>query len=846
MNPTTTKGLIGFMLRDLRGSSAMRSLWVFAASLILGITLVSACSGLLQLVRGGFEAQQRQLFGGDLQVSQREPLNGAELQWLNDNATVSRLLELRTMMGTEDGDFTVVELQSVDEAYPLYGNVRLQPEQTLSHAVGQSSEGRWGAAFDPVLAEQFNLETGQLISIGSLQLELRAMIIEQPDRSLRADVRGPPLLIDADALKASGLMLPTSLIDYDYRVKTTAEAPEDLRDRLRAEFPDASWEVQTVNERGDFVSRQLEQVASVLLLIGFSTLFIGGLGVSNSVGAYLQTKFKILATLQSLGSRDRQVAAVYVGQIALLGFFASCAGAVLGMLIAWVAALAISARLPIDASLVHLLIPTLLSVLFGTLTALLFAMPTLGRTLSTSTAQLIKGVANPLQRLPRSYQIAIGLMLVLLTALLLVLIPEPWIGLAFIVTLSIMLALLQLIIIGVRKLARGMSHATWLDGRFALRLASANLSGPGSSLRPMLLSLGTALTLLVASATIIAATVKTLGSAVPQRAPSLVFYDLQEPEREAFTHVASDQPGFEELAVAPLVLGRLTSVNQEALSNSDVAQRALEANDEHKLSYRQPGVDNTTVNRGAWWPENYTGPTLVAMEDREADQLGLEIDDELEFTILGETVQARLAAIYSQARFETSFWLEAVFTPNVLDPFISRNIGSIHLAENTDVQAMSAIAEAFPGVVMIRTAKVLEAARSLLASASLGVLAIAAVSTAASVLVMASVVAVSRQRQVYEASVFHALGTRKSLILRSVVYEYALLAIILTLFATALGSLIAWLILEFWLKLPTEAVWLIGLAVAFLISCACLLAGALWLIRSLALSPASLLRRSAA
>jgi len=171
------------------------------------------------------------------------------------------------------------------------------------------------------------------------------------------------------------------------------------------------------------------------------------------------------------------------------------------------------------------------------------------------------------------------------------------------------------------------------------------------------------------------------------------------------------------------------------------------------------------------------------MEDREADQIGLKVGDKLSFSILGKTIDAELVAIYSQARLQTSFWLEAVFTNNTLDPFINRYIGSVMLEAGTDLSVQSSLGEKFPNMVSIRTAKVLESSRALLSSASLAMIMIGAVSLIASILVMASVVAVNRQRQVYEASIMHAVGTRMSVVLKSVVFEYLLLAIVLSGFA---------------------------------------------------------------
>ncbi len=834
--------LTGFMLRDLRGAGKVRSLWVFAACLLLGIALIAACGSLLHLVRDGFAQQERNLFGGDIQISQREAVSEEQLSWLKDNASVSLLLELKTMMGTEDGEFSVVELQSVDESYPLYGEVVLSTGNSIQEAVKKSEDGTWGAAFDPALVQQLSLEVGQLVFIGDLEVELRAIILEQPDRSIRADFRGPPVIMDEKALEESGLLLPTSLVDYDYRVRVDDD-PIVWRDKLYEQFPDASWEIQTVEERGEIVGRRLDQVASVLLLIGFSTLLVGGLGVANSVAAYLQTKLRTIATLQSLGSRALQVAGVYAGQILLLAFLASTAGALLGSSVAWIAAQSLSERLPITPSLLGLMLPTLLAILLGTCTALAFTLPVLGRTLDMPTALLIKGLVSDQTRTPAAYRLATALIGLIGLLLLLAFVPEPLITLGFIVCIVLLLLLLNGIVQLIRYGAEKLIHVAMLDGQFALRLAVAGLYRPGASLRPMLLSLGTALTLLVTAAIVIAATFRTLNDTVPQRAPSLVLYDLQKPQVEEFDKAVAEIDGYESHTLAPLVLGRLTAVNAESLTDSDSTSRVLEAYDEHKLSYRYENIDNTSVVRGQWWANDYSGPPLVAMEDREADQLGLKVGDTLEFTIMGEPIVANLSAIYSQAQFETSFWLEAVFSDNVLEPYITRYVGSVMLEPQTDIAAQSALGQLFPNVVTVRTAKVLETSRSILSSAGLAMALIAAVSLSASVLVMASVVAVNRQRQVYEASIMHAMGTRMSVVMKSVMYEYGLLTIVLSIFAIIIGSAIAQALLTFWLKLPSGSSLWVGSLVAVGASSACLAAGALWLVSTLKISPAILLRQ---
>jgi len=115
-------GLVRLAWRDLRASGAQ--LWVLCACLALGVTLIAASGGLFQQVSRGLLADTRALFGGDLEVRTRAPLRAQELAWMRARGEVSLLMEFRTMLRTPDGRLQLVALQSYDDAYPLYGEVR--------------------------------------------------------------------------------------------------------------------------------------------------------------------------------------------------------------------------------------------------------------------------------------------------------------------------------------------------------------------------------------------------------------------------------------------------------------------------------------------------------------------------------------------------------------------------------------------------------------------------------------------------------------------------------------------------------------------------------------------------
>lgn len=828
--------LLDLAWRDLRASG--RRLWIFVACLVLGVSLVAAGGGLYRQVADALRHDARLLFGGDVEVESPTPLPADALAWMQARGTVSRVIELRTMLRTEAGRAQLIELLSADAAYPLYGTVALQPAGALAETLAQQ-DGRWGAAIDASLATRLGLKAGDRIHIGDLPLTVRALVVRQPDRSLRADWGAAPVLVAEGALMATGLVQPLSRVEYRYRVRTPDAAPA-WRDAFLAAFPALDAEVRSFDERSDRMAEVLGQIGSGLLLIGFSALFIGGLGVFNSVQAYLQGKLTGLATLRALGLRDRRLAAFVLLQIGLLALLASAVGVALGLGLALAGAQLAADKLPVSFLLAGLWQPALVALLFGVLTALAFSLPALGRALSVSPAVLFRGTEGATLAVPRWARQATAGAAVLTLALLVTTLPDPRFGLAFVAATAAVLAVLDMATRGLRRGASRLQHHRALP--LPLQLALAGLQQPQSPLRTALLSLGSALTLLVACTLVVVTLLRTANDTVPAQAPALVFYDVQTDQIPLLRETLQASPGLQDVKTAPLVLGRLVAVNGAALRESGDTERDRESRDEHKLSDRSGNFDDVVIDRGAWWPTDHRGEPLVAMEDREADELGLQVGDRLRFEILGQPVEAQLAAIYSQRRMQSRLWLEAIFSDGVLDPFITRHVGAAWMPAEQTLDAQDRLAAAAPNIATARTESMLRETRALMGRASGGLSVVAGVCLAASLLVLASVVAASRSRQLYDATVMHALGARHSLLRGVLVWEYVLLASVTAGFALLAGSALATGLLLWRLDMSPAGLYWSGGVTALAVSGLSMALGARYLLSQMRLSPAMLLR----
>jgi len=844
--------MMKFAIADLR--SRISALKVFLACLILGVTLVAATASLYRVIEQSLLADTRALLGGDVELDTNEPLPDAVRNWIEARGSFSLVREFDTLVSSPDGEgFFRAEILIPDTAYPLYGQLQLLPDKSRAELTARQ-DGLWGAVIDPLLAERLGQSVGDELEIGAATFRIAGLIESQPDRSLNANWRGLPIMISEQAVEATELIRPGSRVDFEYRVQTDQDLGVWLEEFER-EFPGENWDITTFAERSERISERLDQIATALILIAFTTLFIGGLGVANSIHAYLDEKLGTIATLQTLGLRRKPLVAIYLLQVGLLGSLAGLIGGGLGLGFASAAislagdAYAIAGSGGAGDWVSRWVFPLLLSWLFAVLTAYVFALPALARALAASPAGLFRGQVQAASNEPRKWRIASYLLLAVYIGATLLWLPSPLLGFLFLLAVVLLWGLLEGIIKGLRRGARALEDSGFADRNFARRLALANLHRPDSPLRATLLSLGTALTLVVACTLVVATLLRALETTIPADSPALILYEVFPDQMDSVESGLSSLDDSSRVELLPLVRSRMSSINGEPVADvlaDDPRARREAMGDEYKLTYLSGNPEGLELVEGSWWssPAPDGEPAFMAMEDREAYQLGLGVGDQLEFTAEDRSIAIEIRAIYRQKGLQTRFWFEGILQDGALEGLIGRYVGAVYQSDPAAKASQQWLARNIPNVITLRTADWLETAGALLNKAAAGLAAVAGVSLMASLLVLSSVVSVSRRRQLYEANLLHCLGARHQAIRLSMLLETGLLTLLATVFATALGMLIALPVADLALKLPAGDLWWLGALVAGGVSAFALLGGLLPTLRAMRLDPAVLLRDS--
>lgn len=810
--------------KDLRGSFGQFR--IFLACLAVGVAAIAAVGSLNAAVVAGLTGDARVLLGGDVDLRRvHQPNTDEQDAFLESTATaVSRVTEMRAMARPVAGNDAppavrpaLVELKGVDDAYPLVGAVALSPPLSLAEAL-QWQNGSWGAVAEANLLSRLGLEVGDRLQVGQARFDVRAVIEAEPDRIASVFDFGPRLMILADALPATGLVQPGSLIRYHTRVVLAPEvAVDDWVRSVEERYPEVGWRIRDVSAAAPGVERFVDRMTLFLTFVGLSALLVGGVGISNAIRAYLNGKTATIATFKCLGAPGSLVFWTYFLQIMALAAVGTGLGLVIGAAIPAFGLWILDGRLPIRAEAGLFPAPLALAAVFGLLTAVVFALWPLAQAREVPPASLFRASVMPLQARPRlGYVLALAVAALGLCALTIVSAEEPRFAAIFVAAAVGTLLLLRVGAAAVMAVARRLPR---LPGA-SVPLALANLYRPGAPTPTVMVSLGVGMAVLVAVTLIEGALRAQIQERVPESAPALFFIDIQDAQAEAFDAALGSVAGVSEVRRVPAVRGRIVEIAGVPVDQASVAPEAQWAvQGDRALTTAATPPDNAEITAGAWWPETYEGPPLVSLDAGLADGFGVDVGDRLTLNVLGRELSAEIASLRQIDWQAIPFDFAMILSPASLAGAPITHVAAVFADPGREDAVESTVAALYPNITAVRVRDALDAVNAIIRAIGDGIRAAGSIAVAAGLLVLAGAMAADRRRRTYDSVLFKVLGATRSRLARLYVVEYGFLGLVTGVVATAIGTAAAWAVSEFvmgidWVFLPATAATIIMLSVA--------------------------------
>jgi putative ABC transport system permease protein len=775
--------------RELRGG--VRGFRIFLACLVLGVAAIAAIGSLQAAVEAGISRDARALLGGD--VSARlalRPASPAERRFLAASAAVSEVVKLRAMARAANvGKTSLIELQAVDRAYPLYGQVALTPAVPLEEALA-AADGVFGAVVERALADRLGLKLGDEFRVGDAPLRLAAVIQREPDAAFGGLAFGPRVIVAQAALAATHLIQPGVLADYIYRLRLRpgASAAQWIA-RARRDFPQAGWQLRSTADAAPSLQRLIDRLGFFLNLAGVTALLVGGVGIANAVAGYIASKRETIATLKCLGAATRLVFAAYFLQILVLALAGVAAGVALGALAPAAIAPFLRGLLPIRLPLGLYPAPLLIAALYGLLITLLFApfpLAAIGRIMPGALwRDRSEHAPRALVPLALATSIAAGLVL---AALVVLTAPDRRVALWYVAGVPAAFVVFRL----AGALVIATARAAPRPSQPLLRLAVANLYRPGAPTARIVLSLGIGLSVMIAVALVEGNLAAEIEGRLAARAPADFFLDLQSAQLAGFARIVQAVPGasFDEV---PMLRGRIVKLNGVPVERATIAPDARWAvRGERGLTYAATVPEGSRLAAGNWWPADYHGPPLVSFDAGLAHGMGLRVGDTLTVNLLGRDITARIASLrhIDWARLGINFAI--VFAPGTLEAAPQTRLAALYAPPGMADRIVRRVCDRFPNVSAIPVREALAEVARVVATIGGAVRIVALATVAAGILVLGGAVAAGHRQRVYDAVLLKVLGASRGVIAVAFLIEYLLLGLAAAAVAAAIGTLAAW------------------------------------------------------
>ena len=833
--------------RELRGG--LKGWRVFLACLALGVAAIAAIGALSRAVEEGIKADGKVILGGDVAFrTVHRPAKPGQRAFIERGGTVSTSVELRAMARPAAGPKSariLVELKTVDAAYPLYGQIALAPKQPIGAALAPQN-GIPGAVVGADLLQRMKLKVGERIRIGEAEFVIRAAIVAEPDRGGRVFILGPRVIVSADALAGTGLLRPGSLVYYHYRVKLPqGTGLNGWVDGVRSRFPDAAWRIRDASGAAPGLRRTVKRVTLYMTFVGLTALLIGGVGIANAVGAYLGGRRDTIATLKCLGASGRLIFATYLMQVAAIAALGIAIGLVIGAAAPFILSGVVANQFPVPVRTGIYIGPLVFAAVYGALAALAFSIWPLARAREIQAAALFRDVVERSRRLPRwSYVFATAALVLAIAGLAIWSAPSRSLATWYVIAAAASFIIFRLAGLLLAVIAAHASRAAQRTGGAPrLRLALANLHRPGTPAPSVVLSLGLGLTVLVAIALIQGNITNQIRNRMPAAAPTYFFIDIQSNQIAQFDAALKSVRGVEKVVRMAALRARIVKIAGVPVSRARIAPGARWAvANERGLTYAAKQPPGTRVVAGRWWDAGYDGPPIISFDARIAAGMGLGVGDNITFNILGREVTAKIANLREIDWQNLGMNFTVIFAPGTLEKAPHTFIATVRAAPGAEAAVMAAVTGRLGNVSAVRVKDALDTIAQMLQRLGGAVRATGAITILSGLLVLAGAVAAGHRRRVYDSVVLKVLGARRRDMLRAYLMEFGMLGLATVGIAAVLGTAAAWAVITqimraHWTFLPTPV--LVTVAAA---TVATMVFGYVGVWRALGRKPAEFLR----
>lgn len=797
--------------RDTRAS--WRKLLLLTAAVMAGVGALVAINSFTENIKASVAEQAQALLGADLALQSRASVDTsttatALLDSLRnvagDSLRTARSASFIAMAHHQEGGTRLVQVRTVDEGWPYYGNITTNPVDAWS------ALQRGAIIVDPSLLAALDIQVGDTIGLGESRFEVAGTVTNAPGEVGLQAAFGARVYIGHSYLEATRLIGFGSRVEYTtYARLPTSITAQAVADRWQDTLRKSRVGVRTVADDRDELTRDLSRLGQYLGLVGLAALLLGGLGTASAVNVLIRQRLDSIAMLRCLGATSGQVISIHLLQALAMGLLGSILGASIGVALQQAMPRVLGDFLPVDVNVATSPLAIALGIGLGLWTSGVFALVPLLAIRDISPLATLRRNTNPVRsKFGWRRIIAFAALVVSVISLAAVQTRSIESGIWFALASAVALLVLWLASL---LLIRAARRFTPRGAPYLVRQGLANLHRPGNQTVTVVLSLGFGAFLLV---TLFAVQRNLLGDlqldSATERA-NLVMIDIQLDQHETVTEVLGEE-GVSSNLMVPLVPMRIAEVNGQDVASivsrgGEVIRPDSLASDEddssglwawrreYRSSYRDSLSGGERLIEGKWFTQADHGsgrsddPVAISVEREVARELSLKLGDTVVWNVQGAMIHSVVTSMreVNWARFEPNFFV--IFAPGALEAAPQTFVS---LAKVDDPAVMGRIqrrlAERVPNVTSVDLGEIQRALINVIGKVVTAIRFMALFSLATGAIVLIGAIATSRWQRIREGTLLRTLGATRNQVLVILLVEYAALGLAAALVAVGLAG----------------------------------------------------------
>ena len=309
--------ILKYALKDL--SRNYHKISSIIITLFISLFILSAIFTIEDSLKKELNDNAKALLGGDLEIDYNRNQGNLDLvNQVKEFATVSQMIEFSTMLSTtgrQKNKSLFTRIKTVDEKYPLYGEVDYEPIEAYERMQKEPNT----ILINESLSKTLKIKVNEIVKIQDYEFIVVGKIKSVPDVSGFVAF-GDWALASKQTLDILELNGIGSFLNYEYKIKFNQNSDSAiLQKKIESIFKnDKKVKLRYPENSASGLKRIINNFSQFLSLVSISAMLIAGIGIANTFLSFINQNNMSIAVRKAVGFYSGNIKKLYYLQLFIL------------------------------------------------------------------------------------------------------------------------------------------------------------------------------------------------------------------------------------------------------------------------------------------------------------------------------------------------------------------------------------------------------------------------------------------------------------------------------------------------------------------------------------------------